>query len=217
MGAAGLVLLIACVNVANLFLARSVSQARDIVIRTALGARRSRLVGLRLTESLLVAVAGGVLGSVVAYWGVRILLAVSPESLARAEEVQFDWRLFVFALLVTTADGARVWRGARRSRDAEQPERRAARRLTGQHGWAWRAPRATTPRGESGFARGRAARRDGDPDSILRRATARIVRVRSVERAHVRGPYPGCTVRYAGGSCPRPRVVSSSGCARFPE
>jgi predicted permease len=105
MGAAGLVLLIACVNVANLFLARSVSQTRDIVIRTALGARRSRLVGLRLTESLFVAVAGGVLGSLVAYWGVRLLLAMSPESLARAEEVRFDWRLFVFALLVTTVTG----------------------------------------------------------------------------------------------------------------
>ena len=105
MGAAGLVLLIACVNVANLFLARSVSQTRDIVIRTALGARRSRLVGLRLTESLLVAVAGGVVGSVVAYWGVRILLAMSPDSLARAEEVRFDWRLLVFALLVTTVTG----------------------------------------------------------------------------------------------------------------
>ena len=105
MGAAGLVLLIACVNVANLFLARSVSQTRDIVIRTALGARRSRLVGLRLTESLLVAIAGGALGSVVAYWGVRILLAVSPESLARAEEVRFDWRLLVFALVVTTVTG----------------------------------------------------------------------------------------------------------------
>ena len=105
MGAAGLVLLIACVNVANLFLARSVSQTRDVVIRAALGARRSRLVGLRLTESLLVAVAGGVLGSVVAYWGVRILLAMSPDSLARAEEVRFDWRLFVFALLVTTVTG----------------------------------------------------------------------------------------------------------------
>jgi len=105
MGAAGLVLLIACVNVANLFLARSVSQTRDIVIRTALGARRSRLVGLRLTESLLVAAAGGVLGSVVAYGGVQILLALSPESLARAEEVRFDWRLFVFALLVTTVTG----------------------------------------------------------------------------------------------------------------
>jgi putative ABC transport system permease protein len=105
MGAAALVLLIACVNVANLFLARSVSQTRDSVIRTALGARRSRLIGLRLTESLLVAVAGGVLGSVVAYWGVRILLAMSPDSLARAEEVRFDWRLFVFAFLVTTVTG----------------------------------------------------------------------------------------------------------------
>jgi putative ABC transport system permease protein len=105
MGAAGLVLLIACVNVGNLFLARSVSQARDIVIRSALGARRSRLVGLRLTESLLVAAAGGLLGSVVAYGGVRILIALSPDSVARAEEVRFDWRLFVFALLVTTVTG----------------------------------------------------------------------------------------------------------------
>jgi len=105
MGASGLVLLIACVNVGNLFLARSVSQTRDIIIRTALGARRSRLVGLRLTESLLVAAAGGVLGSIIAYWGVRLLLAVSPGSLARAEEVQFDWRLLVFALVVTTVTG----------------------------------------------------------------------------------------------------------------
>jgi predicted permease len=105
MGAAGLVLLIACVNVANLFLARSVSQTRDIVIRTALGARRSRLVALRLTESLLVATAGGVLGSAVAYWGVRILLAMSPDSLARAEDVRFDWRLFAFAFVVTTVTG----------------------------------------------------------------------------------------------------------------
>ena len=105
MGAAGLVLLIVCVNVANLFLARSASQARDIVIRAALGARRSRLVGLRLTESLLVAGAGGLLGCIVAYAGVRILLTVSPASLARAEEVQFDWRLLAFALLVTTVTG----------------------------------------------------------------------------------------------------------------
>jgi putative ABC transport system permease protein len=105
MGAAGLVLLIACVNVANLFLARSVSQARDTVIRSALGARQSRLVGLRLTESLLVALAGGVLGSAVAYGGVRLLLTFSPDSLARAEEVQFDWRLFVFASMVTTVTG----------------------------------------------------------------------------------------------------------------
>ncbi len=62
-------------------------------------------LGCGSPESLLVAVAGGVLGSLVAYGGVRILLVMSPGSLARAEEVQFDWRLFVFALLVTTVTG----------------------------------------------------------------------------------------------------------------
>ncbi len=105
MGAAALVLLIACLNVANLFLARSVAQTRETAIRAALGARRSRLIGQRLMDSLVVALAGGTVGSVVAYWGVKVLLAVSPESLARAEEVRFDPRLLGFAIVVTVVTG----------------------------------------------------------------------------------------------------------------
>jgi putative ABC transport system permease protein len=101
MGAAGLVLLIACVNVANLFLARAASRTKEIAIRTALGSGRGRLVSQVLSESLLVAVAGGIAGSAVAFWGVKVLLAMSPESLARAEEVSFDPRLLGFGLLVT--------------------------------------------------------------------------------------------------------------------
>jgi len=100
-GAAGLVLLIACVNVANLFLARSLTRANEIAVRTALGSGRGRLVGQILTESLFVATVGAIAGSVVAFWGVRALLAISPESLARAEEVSFDPRLLGFGLLVT--------------------------------------------------------------------------------------------------------------------
>lgn len=105
MGAAGLVLLIACLNVANLSLARSVAQSRDTAIRTALGAGRSRLVSQRLAESLVVALAGGLIGSATAYWGVKALLAVSPESLARAEQVGFDPMLLAFAIVVTLLTG----------------------------------------------------------------------------------------------------------------
>jgi len=118
MGAAGLVLLIACLNVANLFLARSLGQTRDVAIRTALGANRARLIRLRLTESLVVAAVGGLAGSLVAFWGVQLLLSVSPASLARAEEVGFDPLLLGFALATTVLTGllfgaAPAWRAAR--------------------------------------------------------------------------------------------------------
>jgi putative ABC transport system permease protein len=105
MGAASLVLLIACLNVANLFIARSLTQSRETAIRTALGAARSRLVSQRLTESVLLSAVGGIAGSVVAYWGVRILLAVSPDSLARAEEIGVDATLLAFALVLTIVTG----------------------------------------------------------------------------------------------------------------
>lgn len=105
MGAAGLVLLIACLNVANLFLARSLAHTRETAVRAALGAGRARLVGQRLTESLLVALAGGLVGSATAYWGVKLLLRISPASLARSETLHLDPTLFVFALAVTALTG----------------------------------------------------------------------------------------------------------------
>jgi len=105
MGAAGLVLLIACLNVGNLFLARSLARSKETAVRTALGAERSRVIRQQLTESLIVAAVGGILGSAVAFWGVKVLLAVSPESLARAEEVGFNGILLAFAFVVTVLTG----------------------------------------------------------------------------------------------------------------
>ena len=101
MGAAGLVLLIACVNVANLFLARSLGRRREIAIRSALGSGRGRLVRQFFAESLLVATLAGVAGLLVAHLGVRFLLSISPDAVARTQEVGLDARLLLFAAAVT--------------------------------------------------------------------------------------------------------------------
>ncbi len=105
MGAAGFVLLIACLNVANLFVARGMSESRETAVRTALGASRSRLVGERLVESIVIAVAGGVVGVFVGHLGVRALIAVSPDSLPRAESVGIDGTLMLFAVGATLLTG----------------------------------------------------------------------------------------------------------------
>jgi predicted permease len=105
MGAAGLVLLIACVNVANLFLARNATQRRELAVRSAMGAGRNRLLGLQLAESLVVAAVGGLAGCAIAAVGVRALLMLAPGTLARAEDVGFDPRLLLFAVVVTALTG----------------------------------------------------------------------------------------------------------------
>jgi predicted permease len=98
MAATGLLLLLACVNVTNLLLARGAARAREMAVRVSLGAGSARIVRQLLTESLVLATAGAVLGLVVAYFGVRGLLALGASRLPRLHDVTFDGTVLVFAL-----------------------------------------------------------------------------------------------------------------------
>ncbi len=108
-GAVGFVLLIACANVANLLMARATIRRREIAIRSALGAGRARLMWQLLTESLLLSLAGGVLGLGLGYVGVRALLAINPSDIPRVGEqgaaVTLDWRVLVFTLFASILTG----------------------------------------------------------------------------------------------------------------
>jgi predicted permease len=97
LGAVSLVLLIACANVASLMLARAVSRERELAMRAALGASRSRLVRQCLTESSLLGLSGAALGVLLAANGIQEFLSFWPGDLPRAEEVQLDWRVLLFA------------------------------------------------------------------------------------------------------------------------
>ncbi|HEV8471699.1 MAG TPA: ADOP family duplicated permease, partial [Methylomirabilota bacterium] len=105
LAAVGLVLLIACVNLASLWLARAVSRERELATRVALGATRGRVVRQCLTECAVLGIAGGAIGVLLAAASVRPFVAVWPGSLPRGDEVQLDWRVLSAALAVSIATG----------------------------------------------------------------------------------------------------------------
>ena len=104
-GAVGLVLLIACANFAMLLMARSVARQRELMIRASLGARNSRLIRQRLTESTLLALLGGAAGLVVAKLGTAFLLALKPAALRRFAAIHMDLRVFLFVFAVSLLTG----------------------------------------------------------------------------------------------------------------
>jgi len=146
-GAVAFVLLIACANVASLLLARDASRSQEFAVRTALGAARSRLVSQLLTESLLLAIAAGGLGVLLAHWGLRAVAGVSALDLPRAGEVHLDKFVLVFALALSSATG--VLLGLFPSLQVSRPDlaqtlrdsAAGARRTSGRRGGLGLSPR----------------------------------------------------------------------------
>jgi putative ABC transport system permease protein len=103
LGAVGFVLLIACANVANLLLARVGVRQKEIAVRTALGASRLRIVRQLFTESLMLSVGGGAAGLLIAAWGVKWLVSMSPGTIPRVQEIAVDPRVVGYTLLISVA------------------------------------------------------------------------------------------------------------------
>jgi predicted permease len=105
LGAVSLVLLVACVNVANLLLARGAARQREFSVRRALGAGRGRIVRQLVTESMLLSVAGGAIGIMVAAWGTNLLGVAASGFVPRIDGIAIDWRVLVFAVVASVVAG----------------------------------------------------------------------------------------------------------------
>jgi predicted permease len=135
MGAVGAVLLIICVNLANLLLVRAEGRAVDSAIRLALGASRRQLLRQSLIETLLMALLGGALGVALAGWALRLLVRIAPPDIPRLDEVRLDGGVVAFALVLTTLTGlvfglVPAWRAA--SSDPQSVLRSRSRSLAGE-------------------------------------------------------------------------------------
>lgn len=104
-GVVGAVLLIACANIANLLLARATARRKEMAIRTAVGASRWRIARQLLTESILVSMIGGAIGLFLAYWGVQLILYMSPDAIPRSREIGLDWIVLLFTIGVSFVTG----------------------------------------------------------------------------------------------------------------
>jgi putative ABC transport system permease protein len=135
-GAVGLVMLLACINVASLMISRTVARQREMAVRAAVGARRWQLIRQLLTESVLVGVAGGALGLLVAVWGTRALSSLVPKGFTSSvydlSNIRLDWRVFAFTLGLSVLTG--IVFGLAPALTASRPDLIGAMRNSRAHG-----------------------------------------------------------------------------------
>ncbi len=195
-GGVALVLLMACVNVANLVLARSVSRQKELAVRAALGASRGRLAAQALTESLLLALGGATLGLVAVTWGVQALVALAPANLPRLQEVSPDLTVLGVTLLVAIATGTLVGivpaLVAGRA-DVHHALQDASRGMVGS---ALPPPHALGPRGRGSGPRRRPHRGRGIAAPQFRQAARRRRRIPVRQPPHAADEHP-FTARHA--------------------
>ena len=179
LGAVAFVLLIACVNVANLLLERAISRQREIKVRLALGASGARIIRQLLTESVLLAGLGGIAGMMLAYWGTDLIVALSPESLARVAETELDLRVLGFTALDLIGDRHHLWTRAGAAHRQHQPRRVAQRGQARRHRQRADQSHAQPAGGGRSRPRAGAAGRRGPADQQLRPVAAGRAGVRS--------------------------------------
>ena len=135
-GAVGLVMLIACVNVASLMISRTLARQREMAVRAAVGARRWQLVRQVLTESVVIGLIGGALGLLVAVWGTRAIGSLVPKDLAISvydvNDLRLDWRVFAFTLTLSVLTG--IVFGLAPALTASKPDLIKALRTSRSHG-----------------------------------------------------------------------------------
>ena len=176
LGAVTCVLLIACANVGSLLLVRAAGRAREVTIRMALGADRARLVRQMLTESVVLAVAGGAAGLVVSAWMLDVLLRLAPAGIPRLETVRLDGSAVAFTFLIALACGLLFGVApAFQVRARSSAGRAGGVRSRPRVGLASAGP--SVPRGRGDRALDDAARRRGAADSELRASAARGCRL----------------------------------------